>query len=317
MIPVDHEWHSRMSDLNESFQAILREHDEDGIGDSARLYDRIDRAFNLFSCGEDFAAARMSEYLSAAKEELSKDQERDFGGIDKDMDGWQGEAAIQFLDFVHDLFDGTNILLDRIDTLQMILQAHQILVRNMREDVCDLVRKTLDGLAAAETDGWETGLTVAGSVAAFAAGVAGAAVGLPTWAVLGTIALNMSSGAAGVAVAVNGVEDELGVMVNFVDSAEGLLHLVDVERLRIEGAFRRLADSITYAKLKEVRPDRPMIVTAPDFQPASFGMEESAQAGHPVPTNATDLLPEPKKRADGPFDRDGREHDRYAEQGPA
>jgi hypothetical protein len=308
-----------MSDLNQSFQAILREHDEDGIGTSARLYERMDRAFNLFSCGEGFAASRMSDYLSAAKEELTKDRERDFGGIHRDMEDWQGEAANQFVEYVNDLYDGTDIMLDRIDTLQMILQAHQLLVKGMREDVCDLVRKTLDGLAAAETNGWEVGVTVAGAVAGFVAGVAGVAG--PTWAVIGLVAAEMAAGAAGVAVEANSAEDELGVMVRFVDSAEGMLHLIDVERLRIEKGFRALANSITDAKLVEVRPDRPTIITAPDFRPESFGMEDDTQAGHPVPTDTSDLVPEPKKRADGPFDRtpttDGQPHDRYPEQGPA
>jgi hypothetical protein len=56
------------------------------------------------------------------------------------------------------------------------------------------------------------------------------------------------------------------------------------------------------------------------FRAESFGMEATAQAGHPVPTDTRDLVPEPKKRADGPFDRtteDGRPRDRYPEQGPA
>lgn len=318
---MDHDWAVRMTDLSEKLQGILREHDDDGIGESAHLYHRIDRAFNLFSCGEDYAAGRMSDYLGAAKDELTKNREQDFGGIIRDMDGWQGDAANQFCDYVNSLKDSTFIMVDRIDTLQMILQAHQILVRGMRKDVLDLVRKTLAGIEAAETDGWEVGMTVAGAVAAFAAGVAGSVVGLPTWAILGTIAVNMAAGAPGVAVAVDGAVDELGVIVRFVDSAEGMLHLIDIERLRIEKAFRELAASITDANLVEVRPDRPTVITAPDFQPASFGLEEQVQAGHPVPTNTTDLVPEPKKHADGPFDetktKDGQEHDRYPEQGPA
>lgn len=318
---MDIEWAARMSDLSQSFQAILREHDDDGIGRSARLYERIERVFNLFSCGEGFGAARMSDYLSAAKEELTKDLEEDFRGVQRDISEWHGEAADEFANYMNKLADGTKIMADRIDTLQMILQAHQILVKRMRDDVCDLVRKTLDGIAAAETDGWKAGVTVAGAVAGFVAGVAGAAVGLPTWAVLATIAGTMADGAAGVAVEVSGAEDELGVMVNFVDSAEGMLHLIDIERLRIERGFHDLAESITDAKLKEVRPDRPVVVTAPDFQPGSFSMSDEAQAGHPVPTDTSDLVPEPMKHADGPFDQtttpDGQQHDRYPEQGPA
>lgn len=312
---MDIDWAARMSDLNETFKAILREHDEDGIGESARLYDRIDRAFNLFSCGEGFGAAKMKGFLADAKYELIKDRNEDFRGINTAMDGWQGTAATQFLTYVNSLDDGIEILIDRIETTQMILQAHEVLVKAMREDVCDLVQKTLDGIAAAESDGWEVGMTVAGAVAAFTGGLA--LGGLPPWAVMGVIATQMGAGAAGVAVAVHGAEDELGVLVNFVDSAEGMLHAIDIERLRIEKAFRSLAESITGQRLVEVRPERPVIVTAPSFDPKSFGMQDQMQAGHPVPTDTRDLVPEPKKREDGPFDKGPDGHDRYQEQGSA
>ncbi|MDQ3785613.1 MAG: hypothetical protein M3422_00010 [Actinomycetota bacterium] len=312
---MDIEWAARMSDLNENFTAILREHDEDGIGESARLYDRIDRAFNLFSCGDGFGAAQMKGFLADAKYELIKDRNEDFRGIDTDMSGWQGAAASQFLTYVNRLDDGISILIDRIETMQMILQAHEVLVKAMRQDVCDLVQKTLDGVAAAESDGWEVGMTVAGAVAAFVGGLA--LGGLPPWAVMGLVASQMGAGAAGVAVAVRGAEDELGVLVNFVDSAEGMLHSIDIERLRIEKGFRSLAQSITGQNLVEVRPERPVIVTAPSFDPKSFGMQDQMQAGHPVPTDTRDLVPEPKKREDGPFDKGQDDHDRYQEQGPA
>ncbi|GAB1509438.1 hypothetical protein [Actinophytocola sp. KF-1] len=317
---MDIEWAARMSDLSENFKAILREHDDDGIGESARLYDRIDRVFNLFSCGEGFGdnsgVTRMSEHLEAAISVMTNDHERNFGGIRDDLDEWQGDAAKGFLTFVNDLADSANILRDRLATVKMILQAHGILVEAMREDVLDLVQKTLDGLAAAESDGWEVGVTVAGAVAAFATGVAGVG-GMSLGMVLGLVAGEMAAGAAGVAVAAHAAEDELGVLVNFVDSAEAMLHTIDIERLRIEKAFRSLVRTITDGNLGQVRPDRPDVITAPSFDPRSFGMADHVQAGHPLPTDTSDLVPEPRKRADGPFDRAGDGHDRYQEQGPA
>ena len=316
---MDIDWAARMSDLRENFKAILREHDDDGIGDSARLYDRIDRIFNLFSCGEGFGedsgAERMSGGLRLAKEEMRKDHEKDFNGIRTAMDGWQGDAAAKFLTYVDDLADGMNLLVDRIETMEMILQAHALLVKAMREDVLDLVQKTLDALAAAESDGWEVGATVVGVVAGFAAGLAG--VSGPAGTALATIAGEMVSAASGTAVAMHGAQDELGVIVNFVDSAEAMLHSIDIERLRIEKAFRSLAVWITDEKLVEVRPDRPSIITAPSFDPRSFGMQDHMQAGHPMPTDTRDLVPEPKRHADGPFDRTKDGHDRYQEQGQA
>jgi uncharacterized protein YukE len=310
---VDIEWAERMSDISRNLQGILREHDDDGIGDSARLYERIDRVFNLFSCGEDFGAEKMNDCLAEAKESMIEDREQDFQSARDDLGEWQGTAADQFRTYLYQLNDGMNLMVDRIETLQMILRAHAVLVRGMRKDVLDLVKKTLDGIAAAETDAWRVGVTVAGAVAGFVA--AAATMSGPAWAVMALVAAEMASGASGVAVEVSGAEDELGVIVNFVDSAEGMLHLIDIERLRLEKGFRVLAANVTDGKLVQVRPDRPTVITAPDFQPETFGMKPDTQAGHPVPTDTSDLVPEPKKHADGPFD--GEEHDHYPEQGPA
>lgn len=49
-------------------------------------------------------------------------------------------------------------------------------------------------------------------------------------------------------------------------------------------------------------------------------MTDEAQGDHRRPTDKTDLVPEPKREADGPYDRTGSGPDwadRYAEQGPA
>lgn len=86
---MDPDWAARMGDLNQNFQAILREHDEDGIGESARLYERIDRIFNLFKCGEGFGAAQMNTHLTNAKACLTDDQEENFGGIDRARPEWR------------------------------------------------------------------------------------------------------------------------------------------------------------------------------------------------------------------------------------
>lgn len=305
---------------NQAVQAILGEHDDEGIGAAARLPHRIERIFDLFSCGEDYGAMRMNDYLGAAKEELIKDRTEEFGGARRDLEGWHGDAAENFANYLNQLEDGVNLMIDRIDTLHMILEAHQVLVKVLREDVLELVRYTLDGIAAAETDGWEVGASVVGAVAGFAGAVAGAAAGGPPGAILGMIAASMAQGAVGVVATAHAADSELGVIVEFVNTGEDLLRQVDLERLRIEKAFRALAESVTDNKLPEVRPERPVVITAPDFRPETFGLDDQTQRGHRVPTDARDLVPEPTKRADGPYDRtakDGEERDRYAEQGPA
>lgn len=315
---VDLQWAMKMDELSERLQGILREHDDEGIGAAAQLYERIDRIFNNFSSGEGYPAWKMKNSLRAAKEELVKDGAEEFGGAQADLEHWQGDAADQFRNYLNALHDGIDLAIDRIDSLVLILDAHEVLVRNMRRDAMELVKLALDGIAAAETDGWEVGAQIVGAVVSVAGAVAGTVgtggVGLPA---LGSVAAAMVSGGIGVLVQANAADSELGVIVEFVNSGEALTDRVEAESARIERGFRALSDSITGERLPEVRPDRPLVITMPDFRPEAFGLPEQTQGAHPVPTDTTDVLPEPTKHPDGPFDRTRDERDRYPEQGPA
>jgi hypothetical protein len=315
----DLQWRIKMDEIAENLKGILRENDDEGIGAAAHLYERIDRLFALFSSGEGYPAWKMNNYLRSAKEELIKDTAEEFDGAKSDLAGWHGTAADTFRDtYLNQLQDGVGLMVDRIDTLAMILEAHQELVRSMRHDAMELVQHTLDGIAAAETDGWKVGMQIVASVAAVASTVIGSVgTGGGAGVVIGAIAASMLSEAAGVEVDADAADSELGVIVEFVNSGEALIDRIDVERGRIEKGFRELAASITGEKLPEVRPDRPLIITAPDFRPESFGLPDQVQGSHPVPTNTADVVPEPPKHQDGPFDRTKSGKDRYPEQGSA
>lgn len=317
---MDMNWAIQMDDQARHLIAIMRDHDDEGIGARAQLDIRIQRIFDLFSCGEVYAAQRMIDYLNDAKKPLIKDNEHNFGGAKEDMSGWTGDAADKFRDYLRDLEDGVRLMIDRIDSMIMILRAHQALVQSMRKDVNELVRHTLDGISAAETNGWKVGAAIVSSVIGVAGAAAAVAGGGIPLTVLGPIAMAMASGALSVAIEADGAHSELGVIVQFVNSGEGMLHLVDVERAKIEDGLRKLADSVTDANLREVRPERPLIVTAPDFRPGTFGLSDQVQGRHRKPKDTRDLVSEPQKHADGRFDqttKDGHPHDRYAEQGPS
>lgn len=317
---ADFAWDSQMSRHAEALVGLMREHDDDGIGAAAQLDTRLRRIFDLLSSGDDASAQVMIHYLSRAKTTLIQDEERLFGGAQDCLDGWQGEAAAQFAGYLRDVRDGWDLLIDRIDSLNLILRSYQALVHEMRRDVLDLVERTLQGVEAAETDGWKVGASIIGAIAGVAGAVAGS-VGGPGGAVLlGSIASSLVGGGIAVAIEAKGAESELGVIVQCVDAGEGLLHLIDVERAKIEQALRNLATGVSDGMLKEVRPDRPLIITSPDFRPETFGLPGHVQGRHRKPTDTRDLVAEPTKRADGPFDQktvDGQTHDRFPEQGPA
>ncbi|SDD18940.1 hypothetical protein [Actinokineospora iranica] len=318
---MDIDWAAQMSDQAHSLIGIMKAHDDEGIGAAAQLEGRIQRIFDLVSCGETSTADSMIQALNDAKEAITQDQHLHFDGAKRDLDGWSGSAADGFFDYLNQLEDGVELMKDRIDAMILIITAHAALVKGMRSDVVEFVRHTLDGIAEAATDGWKVGAAIVGAVVGVAGAVVGTAAGGPLGVVAGTIAASMVAGATSVAVEAKGADSELGVIVEFVDSGEGMLELVDIERAKIERAFRELAAAVTGDKLSEVRPARPMIITAPDFHPGTFGLSQENQGRHRVPQDTRDLVPEPSARADGPFDgttgADGQHLDRYSEQGPS
>jgi hypothetical protein len=313
---ADFAWDSQMSRHAEALVGLLREHDDDGIGAAAHLDTRLRRIFDLFSSGDDACAQVMIHYLSRAKTTLIQDEHHLFGGAEDCLKGWQGAAADQFEEYLRDVRDAWDLLIDRIDSLNLILRSYQALVHEMRRDVLDLVERTLRGIEDAETDRWKVGASIIGAIA----GVAGAAIGGPGGLVLfGSIAASLVGGGVAVAIEAKGADSELGVIVQCVDAGEGMLHLIDVERAKIEQALRDLATGVSAKMLTEVRPDRPLLITSPDFRPETFGLQDHVQGRHRVPTDTRDLVPEPTRRANGPFDQttvDGQTQDRYPEQGP-
>lgn len=282
---MDPDWRREMFNQANDFVEIMRAHDDEGIGARAQLDTRIWRIFNLFSCGSDYAVEQMITSLNAAKEALVKDREANFGGARRDLEGWHGQAADGFFNYLNQLEDGVNLMVDRIDSLVLILSAYKALVLRMHEDVNELVRNTLRGIADAESDGWKVGAAIVSAVVNVA-GAAGGIAGGPTRSRTRRDCR------------------ELGV-----------------RRAAIETALRMLTSSVTDDKLPEVRPERPLIITSPDFRPSTFGLTDEEQGRHRRPTNTRDLVPEPTRHADGRFDRvstgDGQSHDRYSEQGSA
>src|SRR2546430_3353368 len=107
------DWATEMESQAMNLIAIMKAHDDEGIGARAQLDIRIQRIFDLFSCGEDFAAGKMIGFLNDAKEHLIQDDELNFGGVSRDMEGWIGGAADQFRDYANNLRDGIRLMEDR------------------------------------------------------------------------------------------------------------------------------------------------------------------------------------------------------------
>ncbi len=316
---ADGQWKRAMGEHADVLTRLMREHDDDGIGAAAQLDIRLRRIFDEFASGEDAATQVMIHHLAAAQHRLIQDPNELFGAADGCVQEWHGTAADQFKSYLRQLRDGVSgVLVLDLAGLDTVLRAHQALISAMRRDVLDLVERTLRGIEAAETDSWKVGASIVGALAAIAAGVAAAGpVGPP---LLMSLAATLMGAGTSVAIEAKGADSELGVIVQCVDAGEAMIHLIDGERAKIEHALRIVTSSFTGDNLPQIRPDRPLIVTSPDFRPETFGLTDETQGRHRKPTDTRDLVPEPTRDANGSFDDrtvGDRVEDRYPEQGPA
>ncbi|MEV8439846.1 hypothetical protein AB0425_20930 [Actinosynnema sp. NPDC051121] len=309
------EWADNMYGQRDHFLGLAAEYGMGLIGP------RIPPLFDAFVCGDPDRVEEMVDHLNAAKYVLNKDLREHLGGAQLDMAGWVGDAAADFLDYLLQLEDAIGLLTECLDALIVILRSHAAVVLAMRQDALNLVDLALQGIEAAGADDWKVALAVVGAVA----GVLGtvASLGTATGALVEVVTVMGSaiSGSAGVAGAVIDASSELGVLDDMIKAGEGIVAEVREQTSAVDAGLRELARFVSGTKLAEVRPDRPDVITAPSFDPGSFGMTDEAQGRHPRPTDTTDLVPEPKRRPDGPYDR-GRgmidpDRDRYEEQGPA
>ena len=270
--------------------------------------------FGYFKSGDPDRVDRMLEYLSEAKYVLGKDLREHLGGAQLAMDGWTGSAAVDFREWLLKLEDAINLLSECVDMLIVILRAYKALVLGTRNDVLNLVDKTLQGIEAAEVDGWKIVLAAVGAVA----GVVGAVVsGGATLALTAAVVTSMVSGAAGVASEMIDADSELEVIDQMNKAASSMVDKIRAEADRLNDGLTTLSSFVSGAKLAEVRPGRPEVITAPSFDPGSFGLPDEMQGGHKRPTDTTDLVPEPERHEDGPFDKSVFGGDQYEEEGPA
>lgn len=318
MTDYDTGWREQIGQFEYTLVNLFHQHDPDGIGAAAHIEERIHNICSLITCGDLYAASQMRDYLTRATMAVKQDEEENFGGIQEALQAWSGDAAEAFKTYFHQLQDASDLLADLIKGLQIIIESHVALVTAMRKDFVDLMKKTLDGIAAARSDQWEVGATIAGAVAAVAGA---AATAMTEGAALAAfaIATEVTNAGSSVAVQEDGAEDELTVIIRFVDSGEDMIKHIDTERYGIERGLRKFDVFVTDTpnpddpkhgtRLTQVRPDLGGLITAPSFNPADFRLPDDIQGAHAAPTSHKDLAPTPKAPPANPADEttDGRD----------
>ena len=308
------EWRNHIRAQGDHIEALIREECAESLVEMfPHMVEDIPRIFSAFQCGDPDRVQSMLDSLEEAKWVLQKDLNLHLAGAVKDMDGWTGTAAEDFTTFLFNLRDAMDLLLAVVDVLVLILRAYQALVLAMRNDALTLTEKTLQAYEEAGADEWKIALAIAGAIVGV---VAGFAAGPAAPAVWGAVSGALAAGGTSVAGEVIGADSQLGALLTINKTGPSLISKIDGERAKLEQALRDLTGFVSGAKLEEIRPDRPEVITAPSFDPRSFGMTDEAQGGHRRPTDQTDLLPEPKREADGPYD-ESVFGDRYQEQGPS
>ena len=307
------DWCRNMDSQRYNIIKLAHEADWARTGAATQLVAPTTEIFENFKCGDPDRVDRMIEHLTDAKYALGKDLREHLGGAQLAMTGWTGAAADDFRKWLLQLEDAMNLLSECMEALILILRSYKAVVLGMRNDALGLVDKTLEGIEAAEADNWKILLSVVGAVASVAGAFATAGASIAIGAVVGA----MVSGAAGVANEVIDADSEIDVIREMNKIGFSMIGKVGDEAGRIISGLNELSGFVSGAKLGEVRPGRPVVITAPSFDPGSFGLPDQTQGQHPRPTDTTDLVPEPKRHEDGPYDDGVFVDDRYEEEGPA
>lgn len=314
---ADSDWKQSMVELGGKFNEMLEnaalEHGR--YGEYREHGPRIAPLFGTFASGQILEVRAMAGHIQDALDNIMHVFTKDAEQVKTLLDEWEGEAATGFELYMTDIQAAAQHYFYCLEALKVIIDGADRLMAEFRQDVNDLVSRTLAAYQAAEQDQAKIDLAVATAFVGLIS--VGATGGLSELIVAGITA------SVGVKMEQIGADNEVDVIKNMIDQGKEIVRAVDRERDKLEDALDKLCTYVTGAKLKAVRPDRPGVVTAPSFDPAGFGLPPHLQGDHERPAPGGELVEEPPKKESGPYDEKvvdsgGKERvgDRYEEQVP-
>jgi uncharacterized protein YukE len=286
----DGEWRRAVEQLGPAMMQLLAVY-ADFEGEEEQLPNylpRMEEMFRLFASGSQHPGDEIAKAMRAGRDLMKAVRVKHLEDVKNNVDDWHGAAADQFDEYLNSMSLAVTRYEDALDAIAILVEAYRSLVISMRKDVMAMVQRVFAGLEAAGQAQQKIGLAIASAFVAVIGTVAtgGTATGVAVAALGGTIGVGMEQ---------IGADDEFHVMASMVDQGEQIIEAVRHGRKRIEQGFHDVAESMTGSFIAETRPARPVIVTAPSFDPKDFGLTEENQRGHQLPQPGGPLVEQPPK----------------------
>ncbi|WP_158883226.1 hypothetical protein [Amycolatopsis anabasis] len=268
---------------------------------------RIRNLFNDFASGTTSEANVIITNLSGANTDIRENFHEHLDGMDIYLEDWSGKASDNFREYVNQLKDALVRKQDCIDATRRSMDAYRQLHTSFKSNVLDLVESTQAALEQVEKDeearSERMKLTIISAVVA----VGAAALAVPTAGTsLGAAAAVAGVGSALVGAGTSAASIQVGgthkgeVICNLVDEGDKITKEAAEAAGRVEAAFFKVTTFLTNISgdnLKQVRPDRPKIITDPKFDPEDFHPDNQPKEDRQN-VRKDDLVNEPDRRPD-------------------
>lgn len=231
----------------------------------------IDHLAELLCEGDPSSADDVTTAIKNAHDQLDADNaDTGFDLAKRDIGHWQGHAADDFAAYLSNAQGAVHHYRDVLHDFAQVSGGLAGMLHEIPNSVRDLVERAITAQQQQESQqGWEVGFTL---VAGITAGIASViTAGGVVWLVLGLSAASIAGSEASAVISTDGPGE---TAASLRDGLQTLLNEVVDKRENFRGAIDQLDQHITEAayntQLKDVEPQPPLIITAPNFQPGNF-----------------------------------------------
>lgn len=265
-------------------------------GEAVRPYpvDKLRAAFCPSAAGSADPAEELKADIDAARLALTEDFEATVGSVKDSMTEWSGDAAENFKTYIANVVDAKDQQHLALDAAWAVMDMYSQVITAAHDDVKALLAESISKAEAALQT--ERKAQIDGVVTAVATvitgGLSGSATSIISWAATGIASQALKSEYStreevpgAVIEAANALQDAIADRVD--ECKEQLTALLEI----LGGG--ELTDNMT-----EIRPEQPLILNAPSFDPEEFGLpddQEPAGVEDNVDTSSlawTDDLPD-------------------------
>lgn len=235
--------------------------------------DELRAAFYPPTEGSAGPAEDLRDRFDAARTALHEDFESTIGSVKDTITDWSGDTAENFKDYVANLVDAKNLQHDALTAAWAVMDIYAQVITAAHDDVRTLLDTSISQAQAA-LDGKLKGM-VEGVVSAVATGVTAAVTGgassVVSWAGEGLAKKVLTSSVTS--------DDELpGAIIETANALQDTIaDRVDECREQLTTLLGVIGGGELTGNLVQVKPEEPLILTSPSFDPAEFGLADDME----------------------------------------